>query len=486
MKELTSFYRQIPVMMDSSEGTSAKPFRPGHIFKEIPPSLFLGQTHLALKTNPNLRIRRENFGCIVQNPHAFTVRVFDHDVYNLLVELRDGKLAEGLINFSNPVVLGLLKDQTIMILQDDANDRNQTARFYDFGSDESIVFQSPLSVDLEITRKCGRKCDYCAYNSGPMVDVSNELSTQQWFSILEDLSEIGVLVIEFTGGDIMTRSDAIDIIVQAEKLGFFYLLTSDLTSLSQNFLNVLPNLKGLIGLQTTIDGHTPEVHDQLRGHGAFNRLTYSIQVLREMSVPILGGIIINRGNAKYIADILEFCIQIGINAVQTAALYPSGRGSSLVEAVPDNELLGIASRTFASYVFRGLVTPSVANFYYLKDEFNSDPNTFNHMQNMVYMAQAGYDSVRVSPHGACYSSIKFEGTQFESLGNITATNMRHLWVKSPLLRSLRQIKELAPASHFHAVDLRYLKEFENSPYSRLSDYSAEWRASNNVPELVGV
>ena len=202
MKELTSFYRHIPVMMDSSEGISPMPFRPGHNFKEVDPLPFLGQANLALKTNPHLRIRRENFGCVVQNPDAFTVKVFDHDVYELLVELRNGKEVGNFVNFDDSVILGLLKDKTIIILQHEVCDMSQTARFYDFGFNESVVFQSPLSVDLEITRKCGRKCDYCAYNSSPTVDISNELSTKQWFSILEDLSEAGVLVVEFTGGEI--------------------------------------------------------------------------------------------------------------------------------------------------------------------------------------------------------------------------------------------------------------------------------------------
>ena len=154
-------------------------------------------------------------------------------------------------------------------------------------------------------------------------------------------------------------------------------MTSDLTTLSQNFLDVLPSLKKLLGLQTTVDGHTPEIHDQLRGHGAFTRLQFAIQVLQEMDVPIFGGIIINRNNAEHVADILDFCIQSSIDAVQTAALYPSGRGASLVKEVPDNEILGIASRTFASYVSKGLVKPSVTNFYYFEDKFNSSPHTFN-------------------------------------------------------------------------------------------------------------
>ena len=426
MKELTSFYRQLPVMMDSSDAISPKPFRPGHQLEEIDLLTFAGQTDFSLKTNPSLRIRREIFGCVVQNPDAFTVKVYDHDVYELLVELKDSKAVGESVDLTDPVVEGLLKDRTIVNLPHKTLIGDRTAQFYDFGLDESVVFQSPLSVDLEITRKCGRKCDYCAYNSSPTVDTSNELSTEEWFSVLEDLSQAGVIVVEFTGGDIMTRSDAINIIIHAERLGFFYLLTSDLTALSEKFLNVLPNLKGLIELQTTIDGHTSEIHDQLRGRGAFSRLQSSIYVLRDMQIPIFGGIIVNRDNAKYVADILEFCIQSGIDAVQTAALYPSGRGGDLIDAVPDNDLLGMASRTFASYVFRGLVKPSATNFYYFEKEFHSSPCTFNHMKNMVYMAQAGYDSVRVNPHGVCYPSIKFEGTRFESLGNITTTNIRQL------------------------------------------------------------
>jgi len=123
----------------------------------------------------------------------------------------------------------------------------------------------------------------------------------------------------------------------------------------------------------------------------------------------------------------------------------------------------MVSRTFASYVFRGLIKPSVTNFYYFENEFHSSPSTFNHMKNMVYMAQAGYYRVRVGPQGVCYPSIKFEETRFESLGNITTTNIRQLWLNAPILQSLRELKTFMPESHFHAVDVRYLREFVNSP-----------------------
>jgi len=54
-------------------------------------------------------------------------------------------------------------------------------------------------------------------------------------------------------------------------------------------------------------------------------------------------------------------------------------------------------------------------------------------------------------------------TRFESLGNITTTNIRPLWLNAPILQSLRELKTLMPESHFHAVDVRYLREFVNSP-----------------------
>ena len=62
---------------------------------------------------------------------------------------------------------------------------------------------SPLTVGWSLTNRCNHECKYCGI---PNVK-SNELTTEQIFSIIDELSELGTKIIQFTGGEPLLRDD---------------------------------------------------------------------------------------------------------------------------------------------------------------------------------------------------------------------------------------------------------------------------------------
>ena len=57
----------------------------------------------------------------------------------------------------------------------------------------------PLAVLLELTHKCPLQCPYCS-NPVEMERARNELTTEEWKRVLDELAEIGVLQVHFSGG----------------------------------------------------------------------------------------------------------------------------------------------------------------------------------------------------------------------------------------------------------------------------------------------
>ena len=71
-------------------------------------------------------------------------------------------------------------------------------------------------MDLAITYRCNNACAHC-YNGRPR--NYPELSTQEWYKILDDLWKIGIPHIVFTGGEPTLREDLPDLIRHAEQNG---------------------------------------------------------------------------------------------------------------------------------------------------------------------------------------------------------------------------------------------------------------------------
>src|SRR5437764_7108583 len=79
----------------------------------------------------------------------------------------------------------------------------------------------PMEVSLELTRRCPLECQHC-YNNLPMGDLaarSRELSKEEYFSVLDELSAMGVLWLLFTGGEIFARKDFLEIYTYAKQKG---------------------------------------------------------------------------------------------------------------------------------------------------------------------------------------------------------------------------------------------------------------------------
>src|SRR5690606_40552289 len=64
----------------------------------------------------------------------------------------------------------------------------------------------PLAVLLELTHRCPLQCPYCS-NPVEMERARNELTTEEWKRVLDELAEIGVLQIHFSGGEPTARKD---------------------------------------------------------------------------------------------------------------------------------------------------------------------------------------------------------------------------------------------------------------------------------------
>ena len=201
---------------------------------------------------------------------------------------------------------------------------------------------APYRMDLAITYRCNNDCAHC-YNARPRNHP--ELTTPQWFKILDDLWKIGIPHIVFTGGEPTLRSDLPDLIRHAEENGQITGLNTNGRRLKdQRFLQSLIDA-GLDHVQITFESSLPEVHDQMVHHkGAWNETLEGLKNAVSSNLYVMTNTTMLQTNVHTIPATLEFLGELGLKTVGLNALIYSGRGKTVGTGLPEASLSGILSK----------------------------------------------------------------------------------------------------------------------------------------------
>src|SRR5262245_42558045 len=99
----------------------------------------------------------------------------------------------------------------------------------------------PISVTVEVTRRCPLTCVHC-YNNRPMTDAmarGREMSLDEHCRLLDELADNGGLFLLYTGGEIFARRDFLDIYTYAKKKGFLITLFTNGTMITPRIADYL-------------------------------------------------------------------------------------------------------------------------------------------------------------------------------------------------------------------------------------------------------
>jgi radical SAM protein with 4Fe4S-binding SPASM domain len=146
----------------------------------------------------------------------------------------------------------------------------------------------PVSVTVEVTRRCPLTCSHC-YNNLPMADATarrEELTTEEHHRLLDQLAEAGCLWLLFTGGEIFARHDFLDIYKHAKGKGFIITLFTNGTLITERIADTLAEWRPF-AIEITLYGRTRETYERLtRIPGSYDRCLQGIRLLKERGLPL--------------------------------------------------------------------------------------------------------------------------------------------------------------------------------------------------------
>jgi radical SAM protein with 4Fe4S-binding SPASM domain len=207
---------------------------------------------------------------------------------------------------------------------------------------------APYRMDLAVTYRCNNDCAHC-YNARER--NFPELTTEQWFKIMDQLWALGVPHIIFTGGEATLRNDLPELIRHAESNGQITGLNTNARRLSdEKYVQTLVDA-GLDHVQVTVESCDESIHDEMmRSKGAFKQTIQGLKNALNSKLYVMTNTTMLRNNVHKIPETLDFLAEIGVPTVGLNALIYSGNGAPVGTGLRENELqpiLDVATRKTA-------------------------------------------------------------------------------------------------------------------------------------------
>ena len=183
-------------------------------------------------------------------------------------------------------------------------------------------------VVWNVGRRCNLRCVHC-YSHSRDTEYTGELTTEEGFSLLEDLAAFGVPVILFSGGEPLMRPDILELIARARELGLRAVISTNGTLITDETAAALKTAD-LSYVGVSLDG-LRDTNDRFRGVvGAFDMALSGIRTCRRAGIKVGLRFTMNRRNVSDIGGIFDLIEREGIPRVCFYHLVYAGRGSKLV------------------------------------------------------------------------------------------------------------------------------------------------------------
>ena len=188
--------------------------------------------------------------------------------------------------------------------------------------------RTPVTVAWELTRACALACKHCRAMAMPRRDP-RELTTAEGYRLIDQVVEIGRPILVVTGGDPLMRRDVFDLIAYAASRELRVALSPSATALVTRRTLAQAKEAGVAMLHVSLDGSTPEIHDEFRGvRGSYQRTIEILGDAVDLDLPLQVGTTVNRRNLTDLPRLAEEVQRLGATVWSVFFLVPTGRGQA--------------------------------------------------------------------------------------------------------------------------------------------------------------
>lgn len=307
-----------------------------------------------------------------------------------------------------------------------------------------MKIQPPFMVSYSITTKCNLKCKHC-YSDSVEQASPDDLSTDEAFRLMDDLSEWGIGLLIIDGGEPLCREDLLDVVKYASSKGVRTTIGSNGTLIDGAMARKMLEA-GVMSVAISVDAADAETHDSFRGiSGAFEQTFKGIEACRVAGLPFQFNMVIRKENLSQLEDMLRLAVDSGANAAEFFDLVAAGRAKQECQ----EQVLSLVERQRAmAWLAQSqedcpilIRVPACPMYPLLLQEKGIQPRHFP-AQMLQRIPYYGRGCAAGMPRG--YVMIKANGEVNPcmllqtNLGNIREQSLISIWENSPVLTELRR------------------------------------------------
>jgi radical SAM protein with 4Fe4S-binding SPASM domain len=293
--------------------------------------------------------------------------------------------------------------------------------------------------------------------SGPGASTDDELTTDEAIALIDDLADLGIPLLLFSGGEPLVRDDFWTLARHAKKRGLVTALSTNGTLITPEVARDLTNA-GVEYAGVSLDGASPETHDRLRGMpGSFDAAVRGLKNCIAASLKCGVRVTVTRDNYAEVPALIDLALSLGVPRFCVYWLVPCGRGRALTA---DMQLRHGEIRDLLDHLYRRAreVDPAVMEFltvdapqdtvHLLATLQREDAAAYASMCALVKRTGVGCSAgdrvANIDPIGNVYP-CQFARLEELCIGSVRTSDFGALWndLGNPVLARFREKRERA-------------------------------------------
>lgn len=297
-------------------------------------------------------------------------------------------------------------------------------------------------VFWETTAGCNLECVHCRRLDVSKELMKNDLSTEQSFHLIDNITKIGKPILVLSGGEPLFRPDIFEIAEYGAKKGLTMALATNGTMIDEVMAQKIVDT-GIQRVSISLDGATSVTHDKFRKlSGSYDLAIRGLKNLQKLGMSVQINSTIARHNVHEVKDLYANAIKLGVDALHIFMLVPVGCGVQIAEdqMLPPEQYEEVLNWFYEISKENKIQTKATCAPHYFR----------------IMRQRAKIDGVKITPktHGMaamtkgclagssiCFISHKGEvfpcGYLPVEAGNVLKQSFKDIWENSEVFKNLR-------------------------------------------------
>ncbi|MDR7002244.1 pyrroloquinoline quinone biosynthesis protein E [Neobacillus niacini] len=260
-----------------------------------------------------------------------------------------------------------------------------------------------------------------------MTNKAMELSTEDWFRVLSEAADLGVVEVHFSGGEPLLRDDLDLLIRHAHSLEMYInLITSGIGLTTEKAVQLKE--AGIANVQVSFQAGEAKLSDLIGGYKAFGKKREAAIAVKKAELHLSLNVVLHRMNLDYLNEIIKLAEDMEAERLELAnTQYYNWALLNREQLLPSWEQIERAREIYENAKSR--LAKKMEIIWVIPDYYESVPKPC--------MGGWGTIGLTVAPNGIvlpCPTAGMIDGLSFE---NAREASLGHIWYESESFNRFR-------------------------------------------------